>query len=104
MTVAVSLRAKLFTVAHCERHRVDIQHTRETIKSEPQPDRIQTSAVDFTIRTLAAVHRVQILLALATLEASLMVGLREEHSTDKETDKVTGTWTRPVSETLVAAT
>lgn len=41
----------------------------------------QTSAVDITIRTLAAVHRVETLLAFAALEASLMVELRKEDIT-----------------------
>lgn len=41
----------------------------------------QTSAVDVTIRTLAAVHRVETLLAFAALEASLMVGLRKKDIT-----------------------
>lgn len=35
---------------------------------------VANSAVDFTIRTLAAVYRVEALLAFAALEASLMVG------------------------------
>lgn len=44
---------------------------------------MHTFAVDVTIRTLAAVYRIETLLTLTAFEASLMVGLRDGKVTDR---------------------
>lgn len=82
LTVAVALGAELLAVAHCEDNNME-----QGLTYDGQPQSYhkteQTSAIDFPIRSLAAVHRVQILLAVAALEASLVVGLQKTQSTNR---------------------